>query len=640
MVLQSIRERLTGILAFFILGILVIPFAFVGVNSYFTAGSENIVARVNDVDVSYNDFNQSYSNFRRRMQAMMGPAFDPVEFDTLVARREHLDRLIDEELLRQAATAMGLDVDDERLGQEIRSMQVFQVEGVFNPDVYQSRLLAQGMTPKQFEAEMRAQSIMQQLPASILLSSLATPAELAEYAALQDQTRSFKAVLFRADEAAISEDIPQEDIEAWYRDYPDQYRSEERVRIEYLELSAVEVDTGNEPDEEFLRARYEQQKGRFISPEQRRASHILIQVTPEADDATREDARQRAMDLAERAKAGEDFAALAREYSEDLGSASQGGDLDWIEPGLMAQPFEDALYELTLEVPISEPVQTGFGWHVIRLEEIRPSSGMSYEEARQTLIEEHQEEEAEREYLEIADRLVDIIYEDPTTLESAALELGMEIQTTEAFSRAGGEGIAANPQVVEAAFSDLVLLQDSVSDPVDLGDNHMAVIKLLEHLPATIRPLDDVRDEIVAQLRQQRAADAARAAAEAFLEELEAQAEGGLAALAERHGLEVTEVEAARRGSAEPDPLLVTEIFRMPRPQEGQTTQDVLPAADAFAVVVLEQVADGQLEQGAVLARQQYRRRVANAAAAAESLGLLKQLREAAQVEVFEERLR
>ena len=157
--LQSIRDRLTGILAFFILGILVIPFAFVGVNSYFTSGTENIVARINDKEITFNDFNQSYSNFRRRMQQIMGAAFDPLEYDTLVARREHLDRLIDEELINQAAGTMGLAVDDERLGDQIRSIPAFQVDGVFNAEVYQARLRAQGLTPKQFEQEMRLQSV-------------------------------------------------------------------------------------------------------------------------------------------------------------------------------------------------------------------------------------------------------------------------------------------------------------------------------------------------------------------------------------------------------------------------------------------------------------------------------------------------
>ena len=199
MVLQSIRERLTGVLAFAILGILIIPFALVGVNEYFTSSSGNIVARVNETEISSNDFNQSFSNYRRRMQSIMGAAYDPVQFDQLIVRREHLDNLIDQELITQAAQSMGLDVDDATLAEEIRNIPAFQVDGQFNADVYQSRLLSQGMTPKQFQAEMRSQFVITELPKNIAESSIATSAEVKEFVGLLDQTRTFNAVLVPAD---------------------------------------------------------------------------------------------------------------------------------------------------------------------------------------------------------------------------------------------------------------------------------------------------------------------------------------------------------------------------------------------------------------------------------------------------------
>jgi len=183
-------------------------------------------------------------------------------------------------------------------------------------------------------------------------------------------------------------------------------------------------------------------------------------------------------------------------------------------------------------------------------------------------------------------------------------------------------------------------LQESVSDPVDLGDNHMVLIKLREHLPAAVRPLEEVRGEIEQELRQQRAQEAARADAQAFLDELTGQEGVTVAELAGRDAREVQQVEAATRDSQEPDPVLVTEVFRMARPQGGQPSRALLQWTDGFAVVALEQVMDGELEPGAALARQQYRRRVAGAAAAAEAMGMLKQLRAAAEVEIFEDRLR
>lgn len=636
--LQSIRDRLTGILAFFILGILVIPFAFVGVNSYFSSGNENVVARVNDAEITYNDFNQSYSNYRRRMQALMGPAFDPLAFDSPVARREHLESMIDQEVVRQAAVAMGLAIDDARLAREIRRIPAFQVEGEFNADVYQSRLLSEGMTPSQFEADMRAQSVYSQLPGAILQSSLGTPAEVKDLIGLQEQTRAFQAVLFTADLDAVPDEVAEEDIQAYYEKNPGAFQSDEMVTIEYLELSSVDVASGTEPDDEFLRQRFEEQKGRFVSPEQRRASHILVAVAPDAEDAAKETARQTAADLSERARAGEDFAALAREHSEDPGSAEVGGDLGWIEPGLMSELFEEALYALTEDSPVSEPVQTGFGWHVIRLDEVQPSSGMSFEEARAILVEEHQQEEAEREYLDLADRLVDIIYEDPTTLESAALELGLEVQTEGPFSRSGGSGVAAVPAVVEAAFSDMVMSEESVSDPVDLGENHMVVIKLREHFPAALEPLDEVRDEIVMTLRLERASETAKASAEALLAEMGEQGVT-IEALAAERELELVRVEAATRRSVEPDPVLVGEVFMLAPPQDEAPVTAVLETSNGYAAVVLQSVTPGALAEDMQPVRQQYRRRIANAAASAETVALLKQLREAAEVEVFQDRL-
>ncbi len=510
MVLQSIRERLTGVLAFAILGILIIPFALVGVNEYFTSSGGNVVARVNETEITSNDFNQSFSNYRRRMQSIMGAAYDPVQFDQLVVRREHLDNLIDQELITQAAQSMGLDVDDATLAEEIRQIPAFQIEGQFNTDVYQSRLLSQGMTPKQFQTEMRAQFVVTQLPKNIAESSIATSAEVNEFVGLFDQKRSFGSVLVAADTAKVPPEFSEEEIVAWHDANAEDYQSEEQVIIEFVELDAASLPVGLPPEEDVLRDQFEAQKARFISPEQRQVSHILIEVAANASEAEIETARQLAEDLSKRARDGEDFATLAMEHSQDTGSAASGGDLGWVESGVMVQAFENAMYELSMESSISEPVQTGFGWHVIQLRDIRESSGMSFEEARPTLVREYEEENAARAFLEQADRLVDLIYEDPTTLESAALVMELPVNVVGPFPRTGGEGIAANPEVVDAAFSDLVLLQGSVSDPINLDENRLVMIRLKEHLPVALKPVEEVRDEIITTLSDNLARDNAK----------------------------------------------------------------------------------------------------------------------------------
>ncbi len=669
MVLQAIRERLTGIIAIFIFAILIIPFAFVGVGSYFSSDSVNLVAKVNDEEITTAEFTQSFQNYRRRMQAVLGDSFDPVQFEQPMIKRQHLDNLIDRKLIAQASLKTGLSVDDESLVNAIREMQIFQVDGEFNQDVYQSRLVAMGMTPKQYENEMRADLIMDQYPSTIMTSAIATDWELKELTRLQDQSRAFQALVVKAeadadplqdpepessegstessaaDEASVAdaeEPVAEESIEesellAWYEEHPADYRSPEQVIIEYVELDANQLDNNVEADDEQLQARFEEQKARFVTPESRLASHILIAVSADADEASIETARQKARDIANQAQEGADFAELAKTYSEDPGSAAMGGDLGWIEPGFMVKAFEDALYDLTLAKPLSEPVQTGFGWHIIKLEDIRPAEGMSFEEARDTLQQEYIAEQQDRQFLELADRLVDLIYEDPTTLTAAAEELGLEIRQLGPFGRSGGEGLAANSAVIDAAFSDLVLTQASVSDPVDLGDNHMIMLKLKEYLPEAVKPFTEVREEVVAAVKHDKAMQVAANQAEALLARL--QAGEDISALAEETGAELLQAEDARRQGSPFPAQLIEQLFRMAPPEEGRNRLEVLPLADGYAVVSLSAVKDGELTEDDLIRQQNYRRRIANATANAEAFGFIRMLRSQSEVEIFEDRL-
>jgi len=677
MVLQSIRDRLHGIIAVFIFGILIIPFVFVGVNSYFTSDAVNSVAVVNEQQISVSDFNQSFQNYRRRMQSLMGTNFDAEQFDQAIIRRQHLDTMIDQELLAQVSVEAGLSVDSGRLADAIREVAGFQVDGEFNVDVYQSRLASQGLTAQQFENNMRSQMIMGQLPTAISSSAISTGWELNDYVRMQEQKRAFKAILVPAQtsdpvggeetaetddvlvdsgaeqvepdvanpapedtlaEAVIEESVIEEEaVVAWYESHPDDFRSVERVVIQYLELDAATMGGEITPNEEALLAEFEAQEARFITPEAREASHILIEIDSQAPEAELETARQQAEDLANRAIAGEDFAALAVEFSQDAGSAPQGGDLGWVEPGFMVQAFEDGLYELTLENPVSQPVQSGFGWHVIYLREIRPAEGMTFAEARPVLLAEYQEEEDERRFIEQADRLVDIIYEDPTTLEAAADELDLVVNEAGPFSRAGGEGIAANSEAVKASFSDLVLLQGAVSDPVDVGENHLVMILLKEHLPEAVMALDEVRDQVVQSVRQQRAMEAAEARAEEFL--ALAVAGTDLSVIAADNGLEVLEAEAIMRDDAETRADLRKELFQMDVPGEGGPLTEILELSDGYAVVTLQSVSDGELLEEDVLKTQSFNRRLANSTASSETFGFLRMLRSQSEITIFEDRL-
>ncbi|RPH93919.1 MAG: hypothetical protein EHM68_14980 [Lysobacterales bacterium] len=646
MVLQSIRDRLSGIIAIFIFAILIIPFAFVGVSSYFTSDAVNAVAVVNDQEITANEFNQGFQNYRRRMQAQLGTAFDAEQFDQAIIRRQYLDQMIDEELLAQVSLDAGLTVSNEALAARIRTLGAFEVDGEFNADVYQATLAAQGLTPQQFETDIRTSMVLSQFPTAIAESAIATPTELRDYARLQDQERRFTAIVVPAVPATAEGEEESADgatpvdeaaVTAWYEEHQADYYTEEQVIIEYLELDAARLGGAIEPDEEVLKARFEEQQTRFVTPEARLASHILIEVDAEAPQVEVESAREQADELSRRARDGEDFAALAREHSQDIGSAEEGGDLGWIEPGYMVQAFEDALYGLSLERPVSEPVQTGFGWHVIQLREIRPAEGMTYTEARDILLAEYQAEADERRFLEQADRMVDIIYEDPTTLSAAAEELGLEVQEAGPFGRLGGDGIAANPDVVAAAYSDLVLSQGAVSDPVDLGENHIVLLRLKEHRPAALQPLDEVRDAVVASVRRHNAMQAAETTAQELLESLQDGTD--IAELAQSRGFELVQAEAAKRTSEDVDVTLRDQVFLMEAPQEGGRVTQVVQLNDGYAVVQLDQVTAGTLPDDDAMRKLAYSRRIANGSASVETIGFLRMLREQSTIEVYEDRL-
>ena len=661
MVLQSIRDRLTGIIAIFIFAILIIPFAFVGVSSYFTSDAVNAIAVVNDQEITVSQFSSGFQNYRRRMQAQLGASFDPELFDQPIVRRQFLDQMINEELLVQLSTEAGLAVDDQRLALAIRDIQGFHVDGEFNADVYQARLVAQGRTPAQFEIDMRASMVLNQFPASIASSAITTNWEVNDHVRLLDQTRAYKAIVVaafppEAEEEAeaegadteaeaeiVEEEVAQEEvldeaaILAWYDAHLGEYMSREMVIIEYLELDAATLGGSVEVEEDALLARFEEQQSRFITPESRLASHILIEVDSAAPEVDIETARETAAELSERARAGEDFAALASEYSQDIGSASAGGDLGWVEPGFMVQAFEDGLYELSLENPVSEPIQTGFGWHVIDLREIRPAEGMTFTEARDILLEEYKTEADERRFLEQADRMVDIIYEDPTTLDAAAEELGLDVLQAGPFGREGGElGIAADVNVVAASFSDLVLAQGVISDPVDLGLNHIVLIRLLEHLPEAQLPLAEVRDQVTQSVRHERAMAAASLAADEMLASLVAGTD--ITTLAVESGLVLVSADAATRTGAQNNTQLRDEVFLLQGPGDEGPVRAVVELDDGYAVVQLDGVTPGELAADDELRKQVYNRRISNATASTETLGFMEMLRKQSTIVVYEDR--
>jgi peptidyl-prolyl cis-trans isomerase D len=636
--LQKLREKTTGWVAVVIVGMLVVPFAFFGVENYFTPQASNYVAKVNEKEIGQAEFIARFEEFRRQMRQMMGEQFDARQFESAESKRQVLDRLIDEELMRQASEKLGVIVSPTSLQKQIAAIPAFQANGQFDPNQYRTMLQAQGMTPRAFEERLRRDLVMQALPSQLMESGFVTEDYVRRYLALRDQTRSFDYVVLAAPAADAIGEVTDEEIQAYFEANAARYVSEERVSLEYIEVDAAKLDVPVAADEETLRQRYEEQKTRFVEAEQRLASHILVKVDPNADADAQKAAQARAQALVERARAdGADFAALARESSEDPGSKNLGGDLGWIEKGITDPAFEAALFALEAG-SVSEPVKGADGWHVIQLREVKAETGQPFEEVREELEREYLDGERERIYSDLSGRLVDIIYRDPTTLQTAADELDLEIQRSESFTRAGGPGIASNPEVLRAAFSDAQLVDGTVSDPIDLGGSRTVVVRSVDHVPAAPQPLAEVEDQVRSALVAERVAAKSREVAEAALAKL--QAGETLASVAAGLGVEVSKAEAVGRVGATVDPVVSQHAFGLPHPVEGKPSVGMveLPSG-GHALIALTAVKEGDPGASDAEMIAALREQLSQAMGGAEAAAYVKALRQAAEIEVVEDRL-
>lgn len=635
--LQAIRDRVTGIIAVIILGLLAIPFALVGVQNYLAPEPTNILARVGDEEITTFEFQESFNQQRRRFQQMLGNNFDPSMFEGVVPRREHLERMIDSVVLEQFASAGGIDISPQQLAESIAAIPSFQVAGQFDPQVYGNILSQIGMTVQQFEDQQRSTRRLTELEQGLSGSALTTPEEINRAIHLRNETRHIRFLEIAAEPYRENIEITEEDISAYYGEHGAEFTTEEQVVINYLEVNVDEYAQDVPIAEETLRDRYDQQQGRFVTPERRLTSHILLNA-PTDDEAAEEAVRQQAEELAKRAQAGEPFEDLAKEFSEDPGSANSGGDLGWVEEGVMVAAFEEALFAMAAGT-ISDPVKSSFGYHIIWLREVDESHGQSFEEVRGELRQEVALEQAQQTYDEVVGQISNITYEQTDSLEFAAEEGGLEVKTSTPFGRTGGPGIASYPEVVREAYTDLVLLDGMNSDPIQVGTDHVVFIRLNEHRPSRQRPLEDVSEEIRSILVQQRASAQAEEAALALVDSLSNAAED-FDAVAEARETPLTVMEQLSRRDFQLGADFLDAVFKLPADEDGAATYHAVPRNQQdWAVVALHGVTPGAAEQAEEATRQQLQREIANAYSTQELTYLVQQLRSEAKIQVYEDRL-
>jgi len=581
--LHFIRERAQGWVAWFIVGLITIPFALWGVNSYLNGPSDAVTATVNGEPIKQFEFQQAYKQYRDRMRETMGERFDPSLFEGQAVKQEVLDSLIERKLLQLANLELGQRISDSAINMLIQSTPAFQTEGKFDPERYRMLLARVGQTPAMYEAQLRIDILARELTDSIQQSVLVTAASVDNILRLEKQTRDIAFGVIPAQSLLDQIEVKDEEVQQYYDANKAQYLAPERVSVNYIELSAEEIAKTVEVSDQALQQYYLENQSQFIGPEQRRASHILI----EGDDS---EALAILTDIQNRLQQGEDFADLAKALSQDTGSANDGGDLGYFQQNVMDPAFDQAVFALAAIGDVSEPVKSEYGYHLIKLTDIKQPEGKSFTDARDDVEKLYRQQQAEELFYEQAEQLADLSYENPDNLDVAAEALGLAIKQTEEFTRDGGTGIASDKKVVSVAFSDDVLINELNSAVIELSKTDLVVLHKNKHSLASQLPFESIAPAITEQLKFEKARAMAKQQGEAIL----AQMKSGEAAESLFNASDWHDTQAYDRASSDISVQILEHAFRVAEPEQGSAELTGFSANNGnYIVVKVSGVTDG-----------------------------------------------
>ena len=630
--LEFIREKAKGIIAWAIIILIGIPFALWGINNYFTGPKTIVVAEVNGEPITAIEFVRVYQRQKQQLQQQLGERYDQLVDDRKL-RRQILDRLIEQKLIQQWAADHHMAISDAQVAMVIQSAPIFaDKDGKFSKAKYEQVLRANGLTIPEFEQLQKLSLLEQQYRALTQASTLAWPAEVNQLVDLQRQQRKVGWIQLDMTPFINAAQVTDQQVQAYYDQHRDEFVEPEKVVVDYVLLDKRQLAAAIKPDEATLKQFYEDNRDLFTQPEERRARHILIPFKA-GDEKSEQAALKQAQALEAKLKQGADFAELAKKYSKDPGSAAVGGDLGWFEQGTMVPEFDKKVFAMK-KGEISEPVRTQFGWHIIQLEDIRPAQTQPFDKARERALALYREQQADKQYYDLLEKLNTQAYEQPDTLEPAAQAIGARVQTSKPFSRAHGEGLFANPKAREAAFGEEVYKQHLNSQVIELNPNQALVLRINRVIPQHQLPLEKVRDRIVETLKRQQAHEKAVAALMQALARLKAgkPVEQVLTPAMQWHA----PVWVDRMLPKLP-PEVMQAAFKAPKPRDGHPVWQLIEVNGAPALMVVEDVRltdDNKLPK---LLRDQLKAALAGILGDAEVRARIEALRQHADIEIHKD---
>ncbi|GAA5136891.1 SurA N-terminal domain-containing protein [Thalassotalea piscium] len=563
--LENIREKSQGVTAKVILGLVILTFAFAGIGSY-TNSVDTSVAQVNDMKITQSDFDKAYQNQRNRMAQQFGEMFDTLSADANYManfRSSVLENLINEKLIDFATAELAIRVSDERIKQTIREMPEFQVDGKFDNNRYLALINQAGFyQTSDFRDYLRVEMTRRQLNQALIASEFSLPYEEAQLTGLQNQKRDIRFAQISAEQFKASVEVTEQDINDYYQNNQNRFQNQEKVKVNYIALSVDDIADKVEVTAADLEQYYQQNIAKYQQNEQKRFSHILIEI---GDDEAA--AKAQITDILTKANSGEDFAVLAEEFSADTFSGENGGDLEWIEPGVMDDAFDEAAFALSSVGSISDVVQTDFGFHIIKLTELKPEQIKDFAEVKDEIQQLVSTQKAEDKFFELQQEMARLSFEFPDSLEDAAGAVGGKVQTSDWLTRFGNTAPFDNAKVLDAAFSDIVVKERLNSDIIEVNDSLALVLRTNEYQAANTKPLAEVSEQIKTMLIAEKATEKAQNIAQELLTAFKA-GEDVTAQLAAVNASFEVKNDIARFG-AELDNNIAKEAFKLPHPVEG-----------------------------------------------------------------------
>lgn len=537
-----------------ILALIILPFALWGVKSYEKSGGGEALATVNGEKISQQEFDNALRQQQGRMREMMGDKFDPAIFDKPEIKHSILENLATQRLLALQAHSAGLTVSDEQLAQVIAGIEAFQKDGKFDKQRYESVLRSQNMSPLVFESRVQQELGMRQLTDAYANNGFASNSAADNLIRLNEQQRVISTSQIMADSFLKQITVNDAAVKAYYEKNAAEFQTPEQARVEYVMLSAEALLPQVAVDDAEVKKYYEEHQPEFGTQEQRQAAHILITVSPQAPDADKQAAKAKAEQVLQQVKqAPGKFAELAKQYSQDPGSAANGGDLGVFGRGMMVKPFEDAAFQLK-PGEISGLVQSDFGFHIIKLLAIKPAKVQALNEVKGVITQKLKMQKAGDKFTELAEKFSNVVYEQSDTLKPAAELAKAPLQQSAWLNNAQPGTLPWTAKALQAVFSKEVLKDKRNSTAVEIAPNTLLAVRLLEYKPASTRPVAEVSDAIRQKLQHQQALEMTTKQGKATLEQLK---RGEKTNLVWKTGQAMTRAQLSRQGND-----LVRQVFQ------------------------------------------------------------------------------